>query len=197
MQKENTNRKHKIAPKEFIVSAGEMNVVGGKIKPNSAKGQIRFYINQDEILCLEWINLESKISSEPLAIFGDEWEWKKIETLKGRVYILQNKMFSDSQYFFWLQYPNKAEDSLNDSIINNILKTGRLDIDENEQGNDVEMTVENIEKEEELVHKTSTQNNPGQTKPLIESNTNNGDFIKNFSDALRNVEKSNHINLYF
>ena len=197
MQKESSIRKNKITPKEFIASAGEMNIVGGKIKPNPAKGQIRFFINRDDILCFEWINLESKISNEPLAIFEEEWEWKKIETVKGRVYVLQNIAFPDTQNFFWLQYPNKGEDSLNESIISNILKTGKLEIEDSEQGDDVDMTVENLVKEEELSHSASTQVNTRQNKSGIGSSANNGDFIKNFTSALRNVEKCNYYDFIY
>jgi hypothetical protein len=192
MHKENGNKKNKINEKEFIVSAGEMNLVGGKVKPNPAKGQMRFYVNRDNILCLEWINLETSTSNEPLLIFEDEWEWKKIETAKGRVYVLQNKTFPDTQNFFWLQYPNKAEDSLNESIIKRVLKTGKLQLDENEQENDIEMTIENIVKKEESLANAENKNLEIEKNNQSNNSVKNSDFIKNFTSALRNLETSNY-----
>jgi hypothetical protein len=192
MQNENGARKNKSKQKEFIILAGEMKIVGNKLKPNPAKGQIRFYINPDDILCFEWIDLESKTSNEPLAIFEEEWEWKKIETMKGRLYFLQSKNFPEERSFYWMQYPNKAEDSLNEKIINKILRTGKLEIEEeNGQGDDVEMTVENIVKREESMSNQASnffENNnipTGNNQNVI----NNADFIKNFASALRNVDK--------
>jgi len=185
MQKENGARKTKTKQKEFKILAGEMKMAGNKIKANPAKGHLRFYINPDEILCLEWVELESNSTNEPLAIFEDEWEWKKIETMKGRVYVLQNRNFQEERNYFWMQYPNKAEDSQNEILINKILRTGKLELDEEDgHGDDVEMTVENIVKKEE--NTSNPTHNPVSNKQNV---SNNSDFIKNFANALRNVDK--------
>src|SRR5690349_8603824 len=102
---------------EFKLQAGQMFTENGKVKPNPNKGEIRFSINSDNLLIFEWKDLQTNISTEPLVIFDNEWEWGKIGTQKGRVYCLKSVNFDD-KFYFWLQYPNSAEDQVNENIIN-------------------------------------------------------------------------------
>jgi hypothetical protein len=185
MQKEVPKRQ--IKAKEYKLLAGKMNLIGGKLKADPSKGEIRFYINRDRLLCFEWTNLDTKISSEPLVIFENEWEWKKVQTAKGRLFLLQNKHFTDDQHFFWLQYPNTEEDGINETIISNILSTGKLEISETKGGENEMMDVESTVKQDES--NSRPQNSNIQQNSNQQQTQNNADFIKNFSAALRNVEK--------
>jgi hypothetical protein len=183
MQKENNNKgsNRKNKAKEYKIQAGEMPIVAGKVKPNSDKGEIRIYIN-DGLLNFEWKNIDKNITYEPLVIFGGEWEWVKLNTQKGRVYKLQNKSFPDEQFYYWMQNPNKTDDEINETIINNILNTGRLEI--NESSSEIEdLGVDSVIKREE------TQNETGNTT----TNTKNTDFIKNFSNSLAFAKRMTYI----
>lgn len=171
----------KVKAKEYKILAGEMKIVEGKVKPNADKGEIRFYVNRDQLLNFEWRNLDKNITTEALVIFENEWEWKKVQTMKGRVYILQNKSFAEDKFYFWMQYPNKAEDEVNENIISNILSTGILEIDETLKGDKNHSGVESIMKNEE---KNESNNvNSGNNR------AGNMDFIKNLANAMKNVEK--------
>jgi hypothetical protein len=114
---------------------------------------------------------------EPIIIFGDEWEWKRVPTPKGRVYSLCNKSFPDDMHVFWMQYSNCNEDDYNQTIISNILKTGKLELNENPTVNkDVEMTSveqnipkpeeENKKIEEAKVSHPVNNNSKGNNKPI-------------------------------
>jgi hypothetical protein len=154
----------------FKISAGQMFVENGKVKPNPNKGELRFSINNDNLLIMEWKDIQNNISTEPFVIFDNEWEWKKIPTQKGRVYCLESLSFPE-KLFFWMQYTNISEDLMNENIISNILKSGRLEINE-EKGEKKETTsMENFSKNEN----TSTQTN----------NLQNSDFIKNLAQSLK------------
>ena len=161
--------------KEFKIQCGEMPIVSGKVKPNSDKGELRFYTNEG-LLFFEWRNLDKNYSNEPLVIFGNEWEWVKHQTAKGRVYRLQNKNFPDDKFFFWMQFPNLAEDEMNANIINNILNTGKLEVNENPGVSD-EQSMENfVKKEEGGDVEMSNETQADKNKNL--------DFIKNFTSTL-------------
>lgn len=184
MQREST-KPNKTSVKEYKIRAGEMQVVGEKVKPNPDKGEIRFFINREELLNFEWRNLDKKSSIEPLVIFEGEWEWKKISTGKGRVYVLQNKTFIDDQLFFWMQYPNTAEDKMNETIITNILNTGKLEIDETTEG---EVSLEGIEsilkKEGEGINNNLQNNQINQGgNPKLDSQ--NLKFIQNLANSMK------------
>lgn len=179
---QNTSKKTKLN-KEYIIQAGEMPMVSGKVKPNSDKGEIRFY-EKDGLLNFEWKNTIKNISTEPLVIFEGEWEWVKVQTQKGRVYKLQNKTFQEDQFFYWMQNPNKSEDELNETIINNILNTGKLEINENPKEQE-DSGIESIIKRED----NSNQAVPNQNQ------NNNMDFIKNFANSI-NMAKRKFICIY-
>jgi hypothetical protein len=179
---QNTSKKTKLN-KEYIIQAGEMPMVSGKVKPNSDKGEIRFY-EKDGLLNFEWKNTIKNISTEPLVIFEGEWEWVKVQTQKGRVYKLQNKTFQEDQFFYWMQNPNKSEDELNETIINNILNTGKLEINENPKEQE-DSGIESIIKRED---------NSNQAVPNQNQNSNM-DFIKNFANSI-NMAKRKYICIY-
>jgi hypothetical protein len=168
--------------KEYKIMAGEMPVVSGKVKPNSDKGELRFFQNADNLLCMEWRNLDKNMIHEPIVIFEDEWEWIKLDTQKGRVYKLQNKTFTDEQYYYWMQYPNKAEDILNEQTIKNILFTGRLEIDTSSEINSVDVIMKN-----EGENNINNSNNISET---YNNNENKNKDIKNNSDFIKNFTKS-------
>jgi hypothetical protein len=182
--------------KEYKILAGEMPVVSGKVKPSSDKGELRFFQNADNMLCMEWRNLNKNTVSEPLVIFEDEWDWTKLETQKGRVFKLQSKTFPDEQYFYWMQYPNKAEDLLNEQTIRNILATGRLEIDMSSELNSVDAIMKNeeetdiktdgIKNNNNTINKSNSDSNPPLNNAQISSrggSNNNSDFIKNLAKS--------------
>ena len=112
-------------------------------------------------------------------ILGDEWEWKKIPSGKGRVYSLKSKLYPDDLYVYWMQNSNCNEDSYNETVISNILRNGQLEINENPvNAKDVEMTSveQTIPKQEEskIVEPNKTVDN--STKPIA---TNNGNTNNN------------------
>jgi hypothetical protein len=171
---------------EFKLLAGQMLVENGKVKPSPNKGELRFTYNPDNLLIFEWKDLNTNITSEPLVIFDSEWEWKKIGTQKGRVFCLQSTTFGD-KFYYWMQYPNAEEDHVNENIISNILKTGRLEINEEKGSSDNgASSVENIIKNEEQKPVTNTTN--VQPSNQNKSSTN-ADFIKNFANSLKGTKK--------
>jgi hypothetical protein len=172
---------------EFKIQAGQMIVENGKVKPNPNKGEIKFSLNADNLLIFEWIDLITNIKSEPLVIFDSEWEWKKQGTQKGRVYILQSTTFGE-KFYFWMQYPNVAEDEVNMNIISNILKTGRLELNEEKEAKDNVNNVESFIKAEGKESNTGNTNIAGNTNN--NSKANNADFIKSFASSLRSTKKS-------
>ena len=131
-------------------------------------------------------------------IFGDEWEWKRIPTPKGRVFSLRNKAFPEEMYIYWMQYANTTEDEYNEMIISNILRTGQLEINENPKASDnVEMTSveESIPKLEETkkVEKSKesnnqTLNNTTTTKPI-----DNKKFLSNLSNEFQRKKRKKFI----
>lgn len=167
-------RKKNTHTKEYKIRVGEMPVVSGKVKPNKDKGELRFFYNPDNMLCLQWVNIENDSFNEPLVIFGGEWEWLRQETSKGRVYVLQSKTFPEEKYFFWMQYPNISDDSLNEKIINNILESGNLEV-EDEKNEKEQTSVDIIMKNEE---------NSSGSHQNKSNNKNNSNFIKNLAQSL-------------
>lgn len=115
-----------IKKNEIVIKAGIMSVHEGKIKPDSSKGEIRVFLS-DGMILFQWTNLDKNIADEPLAIFSGEWEWTKIPSSKGRVYVMRSKCFEDAQYYFWIQSPNKEEDLLNEKYLNEIFDSGNFD----------------------------------------------------------------------
>jgi hypothetical protein len=148
----------------FRIEAGEMKVENGKVKPNTNKGEIKISINPDNILIFEWTDLQTNTTTDPLAIFGNEWQWNKIPTQKGRVYCLESEVYGE-KYFYWLQYTDSSQDSINESIISNILKTGKLTTHV-EESNKTEITgMNNFEK--------------------VENKQTNQDFIKSLTQTIK------------
>ena len=158
----------------YKISAGQMFVENGKVRPNPNKGELIFTINNDNLLIMEWKDIHNNTSTEPLVIFDNEWEWKRVPTQKGRVYCLESLSFPE-KLFFWMQYNNLSEDQMNENIISNILKTGRLEINEEKDGKKETISMENFSKTEN----TNNQMN----------NLQNTDFIKNLAQSIK-TEKS-------
>ncbi len=115
-----------LSKKELIIAAGAMPLKDGKIKPDPAKGEIRIF-EQDGLLQFQWTNLDKNLSDDPLAIFSGEWEWTKIPSAKGRVYVLKSKCFEEEQFYFWLQSPNKDEDAENEQVVNLLFDAGNFE----------------------------------------------------------------------
>lgn len=172
-------RKKNKFTKEFKISCGEMPVVSGKVKPNKDKGELRFFYNSDNMLCLQWVNIDNNTFNEPLVIFGGEWQWLKQETKKGRVYLLQSTTFPDENYYYWMQYPNTENDSLNEKRIGHILESGNLEINE-EKNEKEETSVDVIMKNEENINNSDNKTNNKK------SNKNNLNFIKNLANSIKN-----------
>jgi hypothetical protein len=169
----------KIKSPEFKLQAGQMFVDNGRVKPNPNKGELRFSINRDDLLVFEWKDLETNIVSEPLVIFDGEWEWVKKGTQKGRVYCLQSTTFGE-KFYYWMQYKNPEEDPINENIISNILKTGKLELNEEKEDKDTINNIENIVNTEQ---EGAKQTNGDTTKQA--ANMNNAEFIKSFTKSLR------------
>lgn len=112
--------------KELKIAAGAMPLKEGKIKPDPAKGEIKIF-DQDGLLQFQWTNLDKNLSDDPLAIFSGEWEWGKIPSAKGRVYVLKSKCFEEEQFYFWLQSPNKDEDAEKELVINLLFDAGNFE----------------------------------------------------------------------
>lgn len=117
-----------IKSKELRFQAGRMEVIDGKVKPNPAKGEIRIYLNLDNLLCFNWVETQhaSSFTFEPLVIFPDEWTWERLNTRKGRAYMLRNKAFEEDRFFFWLQSADTSKDQEMEALIQGILKSGEL-----------------------------------------------------------------------
>lgn len=184
-----------IKRKEFVVQAGEMVLENNKAKANPDKGEIKFFLNSEGLLCFEWKNLTKNQTSEPIAILPGDWAWKKIGSQKGRVYLLENIMYPEVKYFYWMQYSIAMDDNIS-TIITNILKTGTLDIDENKLVESKPMSIKEVEKEEEKKSQISTgipvtNQNQSQSSTQIPQSTNNtNDFIKQFTASMKQFQKS-------
>ncbi len=190
---------------EFTIKAGEMNIIDNKAKANPDKGEIKFYLNQG-LLFFEWKNLTKNTTKEPLVITPGDWIWKKIGTTKGRVYMLQNTLYPDEERFlFYMQFPISLEEK-NSNIINNLLKTGTLIIDDkntsnenkeqnnnnnNQNTNNTNLNNNLTNNTTEEQNKISNQNSNTTTQQQNNQNNINSnlDFIKSFTEAFRQVQK--------
>lgn len=114
-----------VTDNSFSFRSGEMKIVNGKVQPQPINGKVNIFINQDKLLCWQWISDDEKIKSEPLVIFSDEWDWSKVPTKKGRVYQLKSKCFDDV-FLYWLQDPDTTKDDKLESHVKIILKSGKL-----------------------------------------------------------------------
>ena len=181
---------------EFTIKAGEMNIIDNKAKANPDKGEIRFYLNEG-LLFFEWKNLTKNITKEPLVITPGDWIWKKIGTSKGRVYMLQNTLYPEEEKFlFYMQFPISLEEK-NSNIINNLLKTGTLIIDDKNTSN--ENKEQNKNNNNQNLNNNLSNNNTTLQNNISNQNTNqqnnqnninsNLDFIKNFTEAFRQAQK--------
>lgn len=190
----------RIKRKEFAIQAGEMIIENNKAKANPDKGEIKFYLNPEGLLCFEWKNLIKNTTSEPIAILPGDWVWKKIGSQKGRVYVLENIMYPEVKYFYWMQYSVSMDDNIS-TIIINILITGTLDIDENKLIESKPMSIKEVEKEEERKSHISTaipltsnqqinQNQPQSSTEMPSSTSNSNDFIKQFTASMKQFQKS-------
>jgi hypothetical protein len=179
-----------IKQKEFTFQAGEMLIENGKAKANPDSGIIRFYIGRDQMLFFEWKNITKNLSSEPLVILGGEWVWKKIQTQKGRLFMLQSVSYPEEKFLYYMQYPNKSEDQMNENLVNNILKTGTLELNEDKPQENEEMSVEGIVKaEKEKVEAVNTNTgNINQVNPSPNNNAGSSDFIKNFANSVKMIK---------
>ena len=145
---------------------------------------------------MTWKNLENNIETEPLMIFGGEWEWKRIPTAKGRVFSLKNLTFPEEIYIYWMQYPNTVEDDYNETVISNILKTGQLEINENPKPKgDVEMTSveETLQKKEDTKIVEETKQTDNTNKNTSKAGTKAIDskkLLSNLSNEFQRIRRS-------
>ena len=168
---------------EFSIKAGEMKIEDNKAKANPDKGEIKFFFKEG-LLFFQWKNITKNIEKEPLVITPGEWIWKKIGTSKGRVYMLQGTTYEEEKYIFYMQYPISS-DVRNFNIINNILKTGNLIIDDKENSNE-ENKINNNNLNN---NNTQIQNNNVSNNNQKNINQSNLDFIKSFTAALQQIQK--------
>jgi len=134
-----------------------------------------------------------------MVIFANEWEYTKLQTVKGRLFNLKNTCFEDTQFLFWMQYPNKNEDDLNSNIINNILKTGIIEINESNQVGDELTTNHDVINKDNVTEKNIRDHNSEATnnnvKPTTGGNTSGntqpkGNFLENLAKQMRDEKKS-------
>lgn len=127
-----------------------------------------------------------------MVIFAGEWEYSKVNTGKGRLYTLKNSCFEESQNFFWMQYPNtNNQDNLNETIINGILKTGSIEIEE--KGENLITNNEQVKKDE-AQHKSVLENKPQtntntQNQSSQNSNQSTGNAFGNFMNLARQMRE--------
>jgi hypothetical protein len=188
-----------LTKKELKIQAGAMPIKDGKIKPDPAKGEIRLF-EQDGLLQFQWTNLDKNLSDDPLAIFSGEWDWAKIPSAKGRVYVLKSKCFEEEQFYFWLQSLNKDEDAENEKIINLLFDAGNFEClrklgnngnnsdQKNEKGeitgfNDIEDQLN--AGANNFNNMNVSGNNNGQNGKGI----SNEEFIKNISSTFKNIKR--------
>lgn len=190
-----------IAKKELKLSAGTMPLKDGKIKPDTSKGEIRIF-EQDGLLQFQWTNLDKKMSDDPLAIFSCEWEWSKIPSAKGRVYVLKSKCFEEEQFYYWMQSPTKDEDAENEQIINMLLDAGNFECLQKLvfNLNDNSSTKQEKSDKGEITGFNTIDN---QSNPNVNNNNNNisgqngkstinEDFIKNIASSFKNIKRNNN-----
>ncbi len=195
MESTKTNKKTKI--KEMKISAGSMPLKDGKIKPDPAKGEI-YIFEKDGMLIFQWTNLDKNISEEPLVVFSGEWEWTKIPSNKGRVYVMKSKCFEDAQYYFWMQCPQKDKDEENERIINQIFEDGNFNClnknnkEEKEEKNEITGINNFVEQNKNLINPSNTQFNNINTinNNQNEQNMKNEDFIKNLATTFKNIKRN-------
>ena len=173
---------------EFSIKAGEMKIEDNKAKANPDKGEIKFFFKEG-LLFFQWKNITKNIEKEPLVITPGEWIWKKIGTSKGRVYMLQGTTYEEEKYIFYMQYPISS-DVRNFNIINNILKTGNLIIDDKENSNEEnKINNNNLNNNNTQIQNNNVLNNNVSNNNQKDINQSNLDFIKSFTAALQQIQK--------
>ena len=173
---------------EFSIKAGEMKIEDNKAKANPDKGEIKFFFKEG-LLFFQWKNITKNIEKEPLVITPGEWIWKKIGTSKGRVYMLQGTTYEEEKYIFYMQYPISS-DVRNFNIINNILKTGNLIIDDKENSNEEnKINNNNLNNNNTQTQNNNVLNNNVSNNNQKDINQSNLDFIKSFTAALQQIQK--------
>ena len=172
---------------EFSIKAGEMKIEDNKAKANPDKGEIKFFFKEG-LLFFQWKNITKNIEKEPLVITPGEWIWKKIGTSKGRVYMLQGTTYEEEKYIFYMQYPISS-DVRNFNIINNILKTGNLIIDDKENSNEENKINNNNSNNNNTQIQNNVLNNNVSNNNQKNINQSNLDFIKSFTAALQQIQK--------
>ena len=173
---------------EFSIKAGEMKIEDNKAKANPDKGEIKFFFKEG-LLFFQWKNITKNIEKEPLVITPGEWIWKKIGTSKGRVYMLQGTTYEEEKYIFYMQYPISS-DVRNFNIINNILKTGNLIIDDKENSNEEnKINNNNLNNNNTQIQNNNVLNNNVSNSNQKNINQSNLDFIKSFTAALQQIQK--------
>ena len=173
---------------EFSIKAGEMKIEDNKAKANPDKGEIKFFFKEG-LLFFQWKNITKNIEKEPLVITPGEWIWKKIGTSKGRVYMLQGTTYEEEKYIFYMQYPISS-DVRNFNIINNILKTGNLIIDDKENSNEEnKINNNNLNNNNTQIQNNNVLNNNVSNNNQKNINQSNLDFIKSFTAALQQIQK--------
>ena len=188
-----------LTKKELKIQAGAMPIKDGKIKPDPAKGEIRLF-EQDGLLQFQWTNLDKNLRDDPLAIFSGEWDWAKIPSAKGRVYVLKSKCFEEEQFYFWLQSLNKDEDVEIEKIINLLFDAGNFECLRKLGNNGIYSDQKNEKGEITGFSDIEDQLNAGANNfnNMNVSGNNNGqngkgisneDFIKNISSTFKNIKR--------
>ena len=171
----NSNKKGRNSKtQEFRFRAGRMFIEGGKVKPDPTKGEIRIYISLDGLLSFQWVDSSNTKTDEPIVIFSDEWDWVKIGSQKGRVYLLQNKTFEDDKNFFWLQDPDTSKDQEINDKMKQIVETGAFPVPISANTG------------------SSNTNNNLSNKETTNASTNtanNNKMMEDLSSALKTLEK--------
>lgn len=178
----------------YSFKCGQMNIINGKVVPDTRKGKVMIYINYDQLLCWQWVSEDQSFKTEPLVIFTEEWDWIKIKTGKGRVYQLKSRNFEDSFLYWLIEADNSLESKINDDILI-ILKDGKLNSSEknkinvNENNNsetntNVNATLSNTNSN----NNTNTNSNSNNTNSNQNNSVSNKDWINNLSNLLNQTK---------
>jgi len=177
---------------EIRIPAGIMPIKDGKIKPDTSKGEIKIF-QQDGLLQFQWTNLDKNISDDPLVIFSGEWEWAKIPSNKGRVYVLKSKCFEEEQFYFWMQSPNKELDIENEFLLNKIFEAGNFECLRNNNGDEIidknEITGINNYEQTQNSNANNNFNDSNMNKNQNGKAISNQDFIKNIANTFKNIKR--------
>ena len=168
---------------EFCFQAGEMTVKDKKVHANPDRGALRFYINNEtSLLSMKWENIDKKTSSEEIIITAGDWVFKKVSTKKGSPFFIQSSAYPEEKYFYYFQINKKEDIEKIEKKIIDILSKGQLTKEEeNKESQSVPMSVEELA--------TNKDNKPANSIPATGAPQPTSNFLKNFSEILRQVQK--------